>query len=255
MKAVSRSNRGEKPQSRRATPSSTSAGQESTMPCRFSSTWNRMSASGNASRTMSSHLLGGRIERADVVGGARQSLTRRRGQRPQRLDAVRHGHERDARVGAHEAGVRLPFRGRMDHLRRIVGGPARRQRHRRDQSREAQAAEVDAAGGTLRGELLVVARVVASRAVRNTACCSRTSWSAGCRGPRRRRRRGRASRDPAARRRQSRTDRRRSPAGRATRPACCANSRSCSVPSTLTWCASLGENSPRVESSAARWKT
>ena len=38
-------------------------------------------------------------------------------------------------------------------------------------------------------------------------------------------------------------------------PSFWANSSMRSVPSTLTWCAVVGVNSPRVERRAARWKT
>ena len=49
--APSKSYFGAKPQSRRAALSSTSSGQESTMPWRFVSTWNVTSARGNARST------------------------------------------------------------------------------------------------------------------------------------------------------------------------------------------------------------
>ena len=81
-------------------------------------------------------------------------------QREQRLDAVRHRHERNARVRPHETRVRLAFRGGVNHLGRVVRRAARRHRHRRDQARKPDGAKVNAAADGIRRQLLVVMRVV-----------------------------------------------------------------------------------------------
>jgi hypothetical protein len=52
--------------------------------------------------------------------------------------AVGHRHERDARVGADEAGVGPALGRRVEHLRRVVGRAPRGHRDRRDEPGEAQ---------------------------------------------------------------------------------------------------------------------
>ena len=80
---------------------------ESTMPWRFTSICQVMSAPGNAPSTTSAHLVGRRVERADVVGGARQRSPRgAAASRSSAVDAVGHRHEGDPGVGPHEAGIR-----------------------------------------------------------------------------------------------------------------------------------------------------
>ena len=103
-------------------------------------------APGNARDDGVVNLLSGGAERREVVGGSRQALARRLRQIEQRRDRVGHRHERDARIGTHEARVRLAPCGGVNHLRRVVGRPTRRHGHRGDQTRKPDAAEVDAAG-------------------------------------------------------------------------------------------------------------
>ena len=72
---------GANPQSARAAESSTSAGHESTMPCRLMSVFHVICASGNARSTSCVNLFRRRVERREVVGRARQSIARRGRQR------------------------------------------------------------------------------------------------------------------------------------------------------------------------------
>ena len=222
---------------------------------RFSCGANVIAGPGKGPEDARADLLGRGIEGPDVVDAARERRLRRGGEPQQRLDGVGHRHERDARVGPHEAGVGLALRRRVQHLRRVVGGAARGHRDRRDQAREAHAAEVDLARRGSRPRAACSAASSSGRGARSRACCSRTSWWARSRRPR-----PPAPRAPSPRGRAGR--RRRSSSGRGTRtgrpcdsPSFWANSSRCSVPSTLTWCAVVGVNSARVDRSAARWKT
>ena len=184
------------------------------------------------------NLVGRRRERAEVVGRLRERASRgARGEREQRLDAVGHRHERNARVGPDEAGVRLPLRGRVDHLGRVVRRAARRHGHRRNQARKPHGAEIHAAALRVGRQLLVVTARSSGRAARNTACCTRTSSSAASTRPRGRGRRGASPRATAGRTRRSTTDRETTTGRPCDSASRCANSSRFSVPSTLTSCA------------------
>jgi hypothetical protein len=103
-----------------------------------------------------------RVHRRDVVNVAPQGARRRGHQTEQRVDRVRHRHERDACVLADEALVRASLRRRVDHLGQVVAGAAARLREGADQPREADAPKVDALLLFAVGELPVVAREVAA---------------------------------------------------------------------------------------------
>ena len=133
------------------------------MAWRLGSGWKVISAPGNASRVRWRRLARAGVEAGHVVGVRGQLLARGRLQPGQRLDGVGHGHEGDARVLAHEAGVGLALGRVVQHLGRVVAGAAGGQREGADQAREADAAEVDVRAVGRGGELAVVLRVVAAQ--------------------------------------------------------------------------------------------
>ena len=178
-----------------------------------------MSAFGNASRTIASTSAADGLN-APMLYTVR--VSRSRGASASRSSAVHrvgHRHERDARVRADEAGVRLALRRGVDHLRREVAGAARRQSSRPRSGRgsgssgnrpcrSADRARVAcSAWRSSRPSVLAVELVAAVHRRRMVEIVFRTLPAAS------------SSPGRAGRRRRSTTDRGTRPAGRATRPA------------------------------------
>ena len=132
------------------------------MLCRLASVSHERRRAGKRRDDDGTNLFGGGVEGADVVRRSRQAIGRSGCELQQRFDTVGHRHERDSRVGTHEARIRVALRGGVHHLRRIVRRAARRHGLSRNQPGKSHRAEIDSPARAFRCELLVVPRVVAS---------------------------------------------------------------------------------------------
>ncbi len=97
------------------------------------------------------------------------ALARRRGQRQQRLDAVGHRHERNARVGPHEAGVRLALAPRRE------SSPARSRTCRPTARSPPRSGPGSARSGSRRGPTAARPRAACSAARSSGPSCSQYS--------------------------------------------------------------------------------
>ena len=155
------------------------------MPWRFASVSQVICASGNAAHDRVADLLGRRVERADVVRRPRQPLARRRASCSSASTPSGMAMNGMRVSGRTKQAYGSPLRRRVDHLRRVVRRAARRHRRPpRSVPGSARERKSTLPARALGGELLVVARVVACRAARNTACCTRTSSSGAPTRPR-----------------------------------------------------------------------
>ena len=84
------------------------------------------------------------------------------GQQQQRLDRIRHRHERHPGIFADKAGIRYALGGMMDHLWAIIAGAAGGHRRRADETGETDTPKIHTAFFWPGGKLAIMMRVVAA---------------------------------------------------------------------------------------------